>query len=353
MRANHAFGKDLLSADDASSLDFEDVMDRARAHAGHNGDPEGRVGRGGRVIAMMFDQRSTRTRLGFQVASAKLGHHVIDVQDSERCRIGKEHGESLSDHVRTISEYADLLVVRSGQEGVPGEVAAISHRPVINAGNGAGEHPSQAFVDVFSILMQRGDPRALTIALSCDTRARFAVSFVKLLRHRVPRALTLCVDPTAAIDPRMQEAVDEISARGARVGFVHDVRDTLDHDVLSIQMQDMSRFAGAKVGDAEFRKEPEADAFTITAAKIRAARSGTLILNPLPRFAELDPSCDDLPNAGYFEQVRLSTFVRMGLLERMLAGVPWSGRTATSAVWSSGWVAPSSPTAPSPSPFAN
>ena len=334
-RSNYPSGKDLLGAEAVSLADLEDVFARADKHwAELNADDaeaEDSLGtrsilRRPKMVATLFDQRSTRTRLGFQAAAGRLGHQSIDVFDPERSRMGHAGGESVDDHIRTIEAYSDLIVVRSHQENLPYRIARLTYLPVVNAGNGADEHPTQALVDLYAIYKMRGAISGLSIALSSDTRARFALSFVKMLRLDPPRRFTLCCLPDVSINPPMREAMDRLQSLGTLVNVVHDVRQTLDHDVLSIQMQDMSKFAHASLGAEAVDKELETEPFTLTARKIIEANSSTLILNPLPRFSELDVSCDTLPNAGYFQQVKLSTPVRMAVLERMLAGVPWTGQ---------------------------
>jgi len=334
-RPNYPSGKDLLSADAVSRFDLEDVIARSERHMrDEEFDRAGQLApeqppsprRRPKVIATLFDQRSTRTRLGFQAAAARLGHQSIDAYDTDRSRIGTSTGESIEDHVHTVELYSDLLVVRSHQEDMPYRVSRLSYLPVINAGNGADEHPTQALVDVFAIRQMRGEIEKLSIALSSDTRARFAVSFVKLLRVSPPKRFTLCCLRDVPINPVMREAMTMLADLGTKLSLVHDIRQTLDHDVLSIQMQDMSKFAHASLGNEAVDKEKESEPFTLTASKVLEANSDTLILNPLPRFSELDTSCDSLPNAGYFRQVQLSVPMRMAILERMLAGVPWTGQ---------------------------
>lgn len=341
-RPNYPSGKDLLSADAVSRFDLDDIFERAERHlreeeqekAGILPEQAPAQRRRPRVIATLFDQRSTRTRLGFQAAAARLGHQSIDAYDTDRSRMGASTGESIEDHIHTVELYSDLLVVRSHLEDMPYRVSRLSYLPVINAGNGADEHPSQALIDLFAIRQMRGPIETLSIALSSDTRARFAVSFVKMLRLTPPKRFTLCCLPDVPINPAMREAMAVLASLGTEIGMVHDVRHTLDHDILSIQMQDMSKFAHAALGSEAVDKEKESEPFTITARKILEARSDTLILNPLPRFSELDTSCDNLPNAGYFRQVQLSVPMRMAILERMLLGIPWTGQAAAS-----GWPA--------------
>lgn len=336
-RPNYPSGKDLLGADAVSRFDLEDIFARAERHLREEEDEKAGIEterawaprRRPKVIATLFDQRSTRTRLGFQAAAARLGHQSLDAYDTDRSRLGNSTGESIEDHIRTVELYSDLLVVRSAQEDMPYKVARLSYLPVINAGNGADEHPSQALIDLFAIRQMRGDIETLSIALSSDTRARFALSFVRMLRLTPPKRFTLCCLRDAPISPAMREAMAVLATMGCKVTVVHDIRHTLDHDVLSIQMQDMSKFAHASLGAEAVDKERESEPFTLTAQKIIEARSDTLILNPLPRFSELDTSCDSLPNAGYFRQVQLSVPIRMAILERMLMGVPWTGQAET------------------------
>lgn len=334
-RPNYPSGKDLLSADAVSRFDLDDIMARAERHLREEEmekaglpfpDEPPAPRRRPKVIATLFDQRSTRTRLGFQSAAARLGHQAIDAYDTDRSRMGSATGETIEDHIHTVELYSDLLVVRSHREDMPYRVGRLSYLPVINAGNGADEHPTQALIDLFAIRQMRGEIETLSIALSSDTRARFAVSFVKMLRLCPPRRFTLCCLPGVPINPPMREAMTVLANLGSAVSVVHDIRQTLDHDVLSIQMQDMSRFAHATLGNEAVDKEKESEPFTLTAHKILEARSDTLILNPLPRFSELDTSCDTLPNAGYFRQVQLSVPMRMAILERMLLGIPWTGQ---------------------------
>ncbi len=332
-RPNYPSGKDLLGADSVSREDLEDIFARAERFLAEEADEEAgeyqapplTMRRRPKVIATLFDQRSTRTRLGFQTAALRLGHQSLDVYDTDRSRMGSATGESIDDHIRTVEAYSDLIVVRSHMETLPYQVGRLSYLPVINAGNGADEHPTQALIDLFAIRQMRGSLKDLSIALSSDTRARFALSFVKMLRLSPPQRFTLCCMPDVPINPPMREAMASLASLGCKVSVVHDVRDTLDHDVLTIQMQDMSRFAHASLGSEAIDKETESEPFTLTAKKVLDANSDILILNPLPRFTELDASCDELPNAGYFRQVKLSTPVRMAVLQRMLLGIPWTG----------------------------
>jgi len=315
--------KDLLSADDIDEADLIDVLSKAAAIA--DGILPARTG--AKMIGLFFEQESTRTRIGFDVAATRLGHHVVDVSASPGSRLGKPQGEDLEDHLRTVSEYCDLIVARTEHVATVEEMARLTHLPVVNGGNGIGEHPTQALVDLFTIERRLGDIRQLSVALSCDPAARHALSFMKLLALRPPRRFTLCLAPETKLSNVAAAAIDDLRHNGTIIDRVDNVEGTLDHDVLSIQTQKASSIISGRIGEMNGVQKIEDEKFTLTADKILRSQSKTMIMNPLPRHSETDKSCDSLPNAAYFEQVRLSVPVRMAVLSRMLAGRRWAGRS--------------------------
>jgi aspartate carbamoyltransferase catalytic subunit len=329
MLANHPVGKDLLSAANISVGDLHDVMSRSRAIMDLHGE-SGSISNSRKVISSIFYQRSTRTKLGFESAALRLGHRTIDAYDPDRNRVGSANGDSFPDHVRTIAQLSDLIVFRHSEEDKCYEVARLSPVPVINGGNGSDEHPTQALVDLFCMLTMRGPIEHQSLAISCDSRARYAYSLLLLLQHMPPKRLTFCVDPEMQFSAKTQLALDALTDLGVQVSIVHDIEDCLDHDVLNIQTQDLTSKVKSTLNGGDLTSYEEKSPFTITAEKIKRSNSDIIILNPLPRQGELDPSCDDLPNARYFEQVKLSVYVRMAVLERMLSGVPWTGRSSQS-----------------------
>ncbi len=315
--------KDLLSADDIDEADLRDVLSRASAIASGKLPPK----RGAKMVGLFFEQESTRTRIGFDVAASKLGHHVVDVSATPGSRLGKAQGEDFEDHIRTIQEYCDLIVARTEHVSTVEELSRLTHRPVINGGNGIGEHPTQALIDLFTIEQRLGDVRGLSVAMSCDPTARHALSFMKLLVLRPPRRLTLCLAPDTVLSNVAAAAIDDLRAKGAAIDRVDDIEATLGHDVLSIQTQKAAGIISGRIGDMSADQHRDDDRFRLTADKIIRSRSKVMIINPLPRHSETDKSCDSLPNAAYFEQVRLSIPVRMAVLHRMLAGRRWAGRS--------------------------
>jgi aspartate carbamoyltransferase catalytic subunit len=329
--------KDLLSADDIDESDLIDVLNKAAAIADGKLPPRTSP----KMIGLFFEQESTRTRIGFDVAASRLRHHIVDISASPGSRLGKAQGEDLEDHVRTVSEYCDLIVARTEHVATVEEIARLTHLPVVNGGNGIGEHPTQALVDLFTIERRLGDVRELSVALSCDPTARHALSFMKLLALRPPRRFTLCLASETKLSNVAAAAIDDLRHCGTTIDRVDDVEATLDHDVLSIQTQKASSIISGRIGEMDAIQRIEDEKFTLTAEKILRNRSKTMIMNPLPRHSETDKSCDSLPNAAYFEQVRLSVPIRMAVLSRMLAGRRWAGRSPSRS--RPGWPETSSP----------
>jgi aspartate carbamoyltransferase catalytic subunit len=326
MIPNHPIGKDLLSAADLSLDDIERVLARATTIMEDNGD-SALVLNSRKIVANLFFQRSTRTKVGFEVAALKLGHRAVDAYDPQRNRAGSANGDSFDDHIRTIAQFADLLVFRHSDEHLVQKVARLSTVPVINGGNGTDEHPTQALIDLFCMHIMRGEISDISLAICCDSAARYAYSLLLLLKNLPPKRLTFCFDPSSEMAPNTKIALEELAEKGVKIAVVHNIEECLDHDVLNLQTQNLTSKVKSSIAEDDLPSYQEKDAFVLTADKILRARSDTIILNPLPRQGELDPSCDTLPNARYFEQVKLSTFVRMAVLERMLAGVPWTGKS--------------------------
>jgi aspartate carbamoyltransferase catalytic subunit len=324
MNPNHPIGKDLLSAADISVSDLRDVMRRSTTIMEHDGESP-TIANARKIVASIFYQRSTRTKLGFESAALRLGHRTIDAYDPDRNRVGSANGDSFQDHIRTIAQLSDLIVFRHSDEQACYEVARLSPVPIINGGNGSDEHPTQALIDLFCMIAMKGEVESQSLAISCDSRARYAYSLLLLLKHMPPKRLTFCVDPEMQFSAKTQAALDVIADLGTQVSLVHDIEDCLDHDVLNIQTQDLTSKVKSTLDQGDLPSYEEKNPFVITAEKILRHKSNIIVINPLPRQGELDSSVDDLPNARYFEQVKLSVYVRMAVLERMLAGIPWTG----------------------------
>jgi aspartate carbamoyltransferase catalytic subunit len=269
----------------------------------------------GKTVALLFFQPSTRTRMGFEAATVALGAYSIGMDDMSASRSNTRTRESLEDCAAVISRLCDALVVRHHEGGAAERMAAKSQKPVINAGDGWNEHPTQALIDIFALRRGLGTIRGKSIALGGDPRGRTVRSLVGLLRYEGPREIVFCPPSHYEVPGDILIAIDENQIRRRSV---LDIKCALtDCDAIMMAPYDMSDI-GEAAASAYVSPNATPESYVITAEKIELTKSKSLLYHPLPRQDEIHPSCDDLPNAMYFEQVRLSKFMRMAVLDRML-----------------------------------
>ena len=303
----------LLSAD---SIDSNEVDDYCRAAESFEAGWTRTPGSAGKSVALLFFQASTRTRIGFEAATAALGATAIGVDDMSASRSNARSGETLEDCAAVVSRFSDAIVVRHHESGAAARMAAKSLKPVINAGDGWNEHPTQALVDIFALRRGLGSIRDKSIAFGGDPRGRTVRSLAYLLRYEAPREIVFC--PPSYYDiPRDVLAI--FGERQIRCRMVSDITYALaECDAIMMAPYDMSDIGETAASD-DISPKATPDSHTITPEKIERVGSKALIYHPLPRHEEIDPLCDDLPNAMYFEQVRLSKFIRMAVLDRFLS----------------------------------
>ncbi|MCK9916555.1 hypothetical protein MXD81_46145 [Microbacteriaceae bacterium K1510] len=269
-----------------------------------------------RAVALLFFQSSTRTRLGFEAATVALGAHAIGMDDMSASRSNAKIGESLEDCAAVISRLCDAIVVRHHEPGAAARMAANAEAPVINAGDGWNEHPTQALIDIYALRRGLGTLRGKSLAFGGDPRGRVVRSLMQLLRFESPREVVFCPPDKYDIPADVLAAIAEFQIPHRRISSIEQA--LIECDAIMMAPYDMS--AIGEPGTSDY-VAPHAtpEAYTITPAKIERTRSTALLYHPLPRFDEIDPACDKLPNAMYFEQVRLSKFMRMAVLHRLLA----------------------------------
>ena len=304
----------LLSAETIDSHDVDDYCRAAETfEAGRSRTP----GSAGKTVALLFFQPSTRTRIGFEAAVAALGATAIGVDDmSAASRSNARSGETLEDCAAVVSRFSDAIVVRHHEVGAAARMAAKSLKPVINAGDGWNEHPTQALIDIFALRRGLGSLRDKSIAFGGDPRGRTVRSLATLLRHEAPREIVFC-PPSYHDIPR--DVLALFGERGIRCRLVTDIGYALaECDAIMMAPYDMSDI-GEAAGSEYVSPKTTPDSHTITPEKIERIGSKALLYHPLPRHGEIDAACDDLPNAMYFEQVRLSKFMRMAVLDRFLS----------------------------------
>jgi aspartate carbamoyltransferase catalytic subunit len=317
-------GKDLLSIDNLSNGDIALILKLAARFRDGKSVPRAKKAR---TVALFFDQGSTRSRLGYQAAAQRLGHNVIDGQDGAKSRYASGH-ENFDDHIRVLAAYGDLIITRTPQAETVHRIAAVAAVPVLNCGNGPDEHPTQALIDLFTILSlyPRKKIGDITITISGDPNSRHFKPFMKLMARTPAKAILFC----HGRDARNKRIGRELSAIAPQVPFreIDRVEDGLSADILSICASNITKKVSAAMaaGKTKNTLSREAPAFTINRAKLEKARSKIKIMHPMPREGELDTSCDDLPNNAYFKQLELSLYLRMAVLHLVLGGHRWSGR---------------------------
>ncbi len=261
----------------------------------------------GKIMAVLFFEASTRTRLSFESAMLRLGGGVLGFSEVTSTSAGMK-GETLADTIRTVEKYADVLVIRHPLDGSARVAAEFSSVPVINAGSGAEEHPTQALLDLYSIRSMKGTIDGLTISLCGDLKyGRTVHSLGMALAHYNVR-IRLAAPESLRMKPAI---VEDMQERGIEVEEVNSIEEALtdDVDVVYQTRIQKERF----YSDDEYYKV--AGKFIIHKKDAQRLRDDAIILHPLPRVDEISPDVDKLPQARYFDQVYSGVVTRMAILK--------------------------------------
>ena len=262
------------------------------------------------TIATIFYEPSTRTRLSFETAIQNLGGNLITTENAGEFSSAMK-GESLEDTIKVINMFADGIILRHPEVGSAARAAAVSKAPIINAGDGVGEHPTQALLDVYSVYRAKPKMEGLKIGLVGDLlNGRTVHSTIPLL-SLYGVELFLIAPPNLRLP---QEYKDQITEHGSKFTELESWDEIIDQvDVLYMTRIQKERFKSA----ADYDKYK--NSFILTAKDVRKMKSDAIVLHPLPRVNEIDPEVDADPRAQYFEQVRNGLFLRMALLDSIYA----------------------------------
>jgi aspartate carbamoyltransferase catalytic subunit len=264
----------------------------------------------GKLMATLFYEPSTRTRFSFEAAMLRLGGQNIGFSEAGSSSVAK--GESIADTVRTVSCYADLIVMRHPKEGAPRVAANSARVPVINAGDGGHQHPTQTLTDLMTIRNLRGSLSNMTVGLCGDLKfGRTVHSLIKALsRYEGVRFVLISPQELRIPDYVRKEILDKKGLDYREVEQMEDILPELD--VLYMTRVQKGRF---------FNEEDYIrlkDRFILDESKMKLAREDMMVLHPLPRVNEIAVEVDKDPRALYFEQARYGMFVRMALIMTML-----------------------------------
>jgi aspartate carbamoyltransferase catalytic subunit len=264
----------------------------------------------GKILATLFFEPSTRTRLSFEAAMHKLGGSAIGFAEAEIASVKK--GENLADTVRVVENYADVIALRHPLEGAARLASEFAKVPIINGGSGAEEHPTQALLDLYTIMKEKGRIDGLKIALVGDLRYGRTV-------HSLAYALSLYNIELYLVSPeslKMRREVLETIKKKISVTM----RTSLEKAVSQVDVLYVTRIQKERFPEpAEYAKVK--GSYKINLETLKKAKEDLIILHPLPRMDEISAEVDDTPHARYFQQVWNGIVVRMALLALILGAI--------------------------------
>jgi aspartate carbamoyltransferase catalytic subunit len=325
-------GRDLISIFDLSDPEIEAIFDLADEMA--TASRRKLRACDGALMVTLFYEPSTRTRLSFEAAMQRLGGGVLSCADARTTSAAK--GETIADTVRVVESYADIIVIRSPLEGAARVAADYAKIPVVNAGDGAHEHPTQTLLDLYTIRKEKGRLRGVKVALVGDLKhartahslayglARFGAHISCVAPHglELPSRVLDRLRTHFGCEPALYRSLDDLVTDPNTLPTSKDRQRLLTSEVMSLfEVIYVTRIQKERfVSPEEF--EAAKSSYVITANLLRKARPEALIMHPLPRVDELEYDIDADPRAAYFRQAAYGVPVRMALVAALLGRLP-------------------------------
>ena len=298
----------LIDIRDLSPAEIAEILDRADDIIAHPDDY--RESCRYKKLATLFFEPSTRTRLSFEAAMMELGGNVLGFSEAASSSASK--GESVSDTVRVVGCYADIIAMRHPKEGAPLAASLCSTVPIINAGDGGHNHPTQTLTDLLTIRRERGSLDGFTIGLCGDLKFGRTVHSLIAALTRCEGVKFVCISPEELRLPGYVRQ-DVLIKSGAEFEEVSDLAEVMPElDVLYMTRVQRERF----FNEEDYLRLK--DSYILTPAKLERAKLDLSILHPLPRVNEIDTAIDADPRACYFRQALNGKFVRMALILKLL-----------------------------------
>ncbi len=295
----------FVAIDDINKQELLDLLERTRYFEEH---PNSKI-LDGRVVATLFFEPSTRTRLSFETAVNRLGGRVIGFSDASTSSTSK--GETLKDTIKMVSNYADIIVMRHFLEGAAQYATEVTDVPIVNAGDGANQHPSQTLLDLYSILKTQDRLEGLVITMVGDLKyGRTVHSLLMAMRHFKP-----VFNFVSSPELRMPEEYIRLCDREG-IEY-HEYTDFSKEVIDSSDIIYMTRVQRERFSDI-MEYERVKNLYTLRNAMLDGSKPTVRILHPLPRVNEINTDVDDNPKAYYFEQARNGVFARQAILTRAL-----------------------------------
>jgi len=306
MGANPFFDKDIVSIKDFIKNDLEYVFEATDTISSLKHSERGELGKG-RALGYIFYEPSTRTRMSFEAAMASLGGSSIGIADLKSSSV--EKGESLADTIRIIDLYSDVIVLRHPMDGSSRFAAELSQNPIINAGSGSEEHPTQALLDLYTILKEKGRIDGLSIAIVGDLKYGRTVYSLLYGLANYDVDIHLVSPPTLQV---RKESIYEL--QGKMKIKEHSELDEVLHEVDVVYVTRIQRERFPDVQEYEKVK----GTYTIDEKTLARAKKDVAVMHPLPRLDEISQSIDHTKNAIYFKQASYGKELRAALLALML-----------------------------------
>jgi len=301
-------GKDILHGKQFTKKDIDAIMTNAASFEKELKKKDALSLLKGKVLATLFFEPSTRTRLSFETAMQRLGGGVISMASADSSSAAK--GETVADTARTVAQYADAIVIRHPRIGSAKEAADAADIPVINAGDGAGQHPTQALLDVYTIYKELGSLKKLSVSMVGDLKNGRTV-------HALVELLSLFGAKLHFVSPSILKMPEEITTRLKEKGIeIVETEDLIEaafaSDLLYVTRIQKERFTDL----SEYERVK--GGYVVDNKFLDSVKKKLTIMHPLPRVDEINPEVDSYPGAAYFRQVRNGVFVRMALLSMVL-----------------------------------
>ena len=295
--------KDIISMNDFTAEEILLILKKAEAIEKMS-DEEKLSLMHGKIVATMFYEPSTRTKLSFESAAMRLGANILYF-DTEHSSVKK--GESFSDTIRMVESYSDIIVIRHPLDGAARLAASVSHKPVLNGGDGSNQHPSQTLLDLYTIMKEKGTLENLHIAFTGDLKyGRTVHSLAKALKHFHP--VIYFVSPSNLAMP--QYLLDDLADAGVTYYIEENFTGCLD----KLDVFYMTRIQRERFPDPE-EYEKVKGVYIINRGNIEGkCKDDMIIMHPLPRVNEIDVDLDTTKYARYFEQARNGIPIRQAMM---------------------------------------
>ena len=262
----------------------------------------------GKILVNLFYEPSTRTASSFTAAMERLGGSVIPINEVKYSSVAK--GESLPDTIRSLECYSDVIVLRHPEVGASALAAQYARKPIINAGDGIGEHPTQALLDLFTIIEEKGNVDGLTVTMLGDLKNGRTV-------HSLSRLLSLYDVKLNFVSPEILRLPKEINSELESKGIPIQEFTLLDQAISESDVLYVTRVQKERFEDPQDYENVKGT-YIINSQSLAEAKEDLILMHPLPRVGEISMELDDDPRAAYFRQMEYGMYVRMALLAMVL-----------------------------------